>query len=146
MKLLNFKVGTEEEAKHVCDGRQREFIDERTKVICVEPTYDLQCYINYLEMLNCMRDKWKNFGYLDLGMVPVAYFPSFFPSEFRIGIVKAFKQVGLQTYLMPAISFTNEGYKSQELDAWAFREDVAKCYGLKDKDHFSIIDILKGGM
>lgn len=109
---------------------QGEFKDSRNGFKCTNPTVDLECYKNYIELLNLHRDKWKSFGYLDLGLMPVAMGPSFMQNwlaELMTGILN---QLHITPYFLPPVSLMNTQCKMPVNDIWVMKEDVAKLLGV----------------
>lgn len=110
---------------------ESEFKDYRNEIMCVHPTVDWECYFNYLELLENHKNKWKSFGYLDLGMMPVVMGPSFMHEALMRDIVPRLEQIkrkhpDLKYYYMAPVAFFKENVKLSFKDIWMFREDAAK--------------------
>lgn len=99
--------------------------DKRTGIKCVNPTMDIECYLNYIELLNSLNDRWVSSGYLDWGMCPIWLPPSFLAME---GITamqfQAYNKLGINVCSLPPVSFIREVCHLTEPDLWAFREDL----------------------
>lgn len=105
------------------------FRDARNGVQCEDPTLDMECYYNYLYYLNSQRGLWKNFGYLDVGMMPVAMGPSFMQSGLITVIPQVMDKVGIKCYRMKPVSLLFDKCNLPIEDLWVFREDVGKYMG-----------------
>lgn len=123
IKTYNFKI-EEYDYETQYKGEQ---LDRRNGIICINPTADLECYLNYIEFLNLNRDKWKTYGYLDLGMMPLVSEPSFMQGVLANVLVKVAKIYGIPCYMMPSVSLFFDSCKLAEDDIWVFKSDVAKC-------------------
>lgn len=130
IKTYNFKI--EPYDYSVPDGCVGEFRDYRNGFICVNPTPDLECYINYIELLNLHRDKWKSVGYLDLGMMPIAMLPSFLPNSIKEALVNIMNTYNIPCYNMPPVSVMNSVCKLPEDDIWVFKSDVSAVTGIPE--------------
>lgn len=108
-------------------GRQ---LDKRNGIVCIDPTADIECYLNYIEFLNLNRDKWKSYGYLDLGMMPLVSGPSFMQGALIDALVKIATVYEIPCYTMPPISLFFNSCKLAEEDVWVFKADVAKVTGI----------------
>jgi hypothetical protein len=95
---------------------------------------DLQCYINYLDLIVMFRNKWISTGYLDLGMIPVIYGPSFMHSYIVPSILSRCNEAGLKIEPMPGISFFKRNFKEDITDYWIFRDEAAKYLGCSTKE------------
>lgn len=116
------------------------FRESRNGVICTNPSLDLECYINYLDLLDNHKDIWKNNGYLHLGMMPVVMAPSFMQRKFTELICAKLNELGARYYSMPPISLFYEVCKLDEPDIWMFREDAAKLIG---RTNVTAVDFLR---
>ena len=130
MHTYNFK--SEAPAVQPSEYYKGIYRDIRNGINCEDPTGDLQCYLNYIEYLNLHRDKWCNYGYLDLGMIPVAMGPGFMQDKIVQIVVKALSKHDVPHYVMPPVSFMHEVCRMGVDDIWVFREDINKVFG-KDK-------------
>ena len=118
-----------------------EFRDERNGIICINPTVDIPCYINYLELLNGCISEWKSFGYLDLGMMPVSMGPSFMQNTLNEVLLKLASNLDLTCYQMPAVSQLYSTCKLAGSDVWVFREDAARVMGVSS-DKLQAVDFI----
>lgn len=89
----------------------------------------LQCYVNYLDLLVMLRDKWISVGYLDLGMVPVIMGPSFMHEPLVTTLLPIIQSKGLKVMPMPGTSFMLGNSMVGSTEYWAFREDAAEFLG-----------------
>ena len=93
------------------------------------PDEGIGVYLNYLDLLIRLRDKWISTGYLDLGMIPIIYGPSFLHENLVNTLLPYIKRHNLKVYAMPSSSFMlHEGLKGKT-EYWAFRDDVAEFLG-----------------
>lgn len=118
-----------------------EHFDERNGIICVDPSFNFECYINYIELLNSLRHKWVNFGYLDMGMVPLWYAPSFMHKGYLDEVVKLADNFNIRYYVMPSTSVLKRSYKDTE-DLWVFRKDAAELLN-KEPNSISSTDLIR---
>jgi hypothetical protein len=89
-----------------------------------------------------MKDKWKSFGYLDMGMMPLAMGPSFLQKELVDVWLKIAQDVNLRVHLMPPTSMFYADCRLPVKDVWAFKEDVARCFGFNPTS-LSVADLLR---
>ena len=105
------------------------YVDGRNNIRCMGITADLECYINYIRLLNGLRDRWVGFGYLDLGMIPAAMGPSFMHRAVTEVMSKLLGIKGVRAYALPSVSFLCDSRRLGTKDIWVFREDAAKAMG-----------------
>jgi len=122
MLTYNFLPASEERAKKA-DVKYR---DQRNGITCANPSLDIECYINYIDLLNLHRDKWVNYGYLDLGMMPLAMAPSFMQGVVSQAMSTVANKLGIPIYSMPAVSLFFERCSVGENDIWVFKKDIAQ--------------------
>lgn len=125
MNTFNFKV---DEGRKPTDDDKLEK-DVRNGIVCYNPTYDIPCYVNYLNLLNDYRDRWRNFGYLDLGMMPLDMAPSFMQGAVSEAMSQIANLFRIPIYKMPAVSLMYDKPMLVGDDIWAFKADVAKVMG-----------------
>lgn len=109
-------------------------IDTRNNILCYSPSCDWDCWVNYIELLNSLRDKWVNTSYLDMGMVPVFMAPTFMSDYLTKSVHAVFSALGIKPIPTKPLPLLQEKTKAQTLDFWAFKEDVAKVMGVAEKD------------
>lgn len=100
--------------------------DNRNGIVCVNPTLDIEMYINYLRYLNSNIDKWKTFKYIDMGMMPLVMGPSFYQDILCRAVLQCMNNIPVEVYQMPAISQFYYKCPIKGIDLWAFREDIAR--------------------
>ena len=109
--------------------------DIRNGIICYAPSLDLECYLNYIDLLNMQRDKWKTLGYLDLGMIPIWMAPSFMQTEGMLTTLqKTMSMYNIPCHLMPPVSLLMGRQMLSVPDLWAFRNDVAKGLSIPENE------------
>lgn len=106
------------------DGRTIAY-DSRNGIYCIDPTCDIYCYKNYINYLNMYFKDWKNFGYLDLGLVPILILPSFMTDAVMKDIGEIAKTWQFNLHMLPPTSFLQRGYIGGK-DLWVKRDDLAK--------------------
>lgn len=121
MKTYNFLTEKPENIK----VNAKEYRDTRNGIICVEPSVDLQCYINYIDYLNLYRNEWASYGYLDLGMMPLAMAPSFMHGAISASISSIANKLNIPVYSMPPVSVFLRKCNIGENDIWVFKRDIA---------------------
>lgn len=130
IRTYNFKLEPQDfENVYAVKGEYR---DLRNGFICVDPTVDIECYLNYISLLNLNRDKWRSYGYLDLGMMPLVMGPSFMHEHLRNGLVSIMTKYGIPCYDMPPVSNMYASCKLPYDDVWMFKSDVAKVTGISE--------------
>lgn len=107
-----------------------EFRDNRNGIVCVNPTCDVDCYVNYIRYLNLHRDDWRSYGYLDLGMIPLVMGPSFLHEALYKYVVQKVAHTEIQMYNMPPVSFLYEVCKMPVQDVWVFKDEAASVVGV----------------
>ncbi len=105
---------------------KRVLVDSRNNIETNFLIPGVQSYLNYLNLLMLMRDKWYSTAYLDLGMIPIIVAPSFMQEALVNSILPNFSKTGLNIYPLPSSSFlSRNGYKGVA-EYWAFRSDLAE--------------------
>lgn len=137
---INFKRIVSKESDVPPEIVKEKYYDSRNDIVCYGPSMDIQCYLNYIELLNGLRKGndstpgWVNFGYLDLGMMPLVMAPSFLQSE----LLKTFSEMKnvseIKAYFMPPVSLLKGECKLPDKDVWVFKEDVARVFKKDVKD------------
>lgn len=131
MTVYNFKINNYDYKAPA--GLEGQYKDLRNGFMCVNPTFDLECYLNYIELLNIMISDWRSFGYLDLGMMPVIMGPSFMQEALRMRLLPVLSEHNVPVYSMPPVSLMYEACNLPLEDVWIFREDAAKLVGGSNK-------------
>lgn len=107
-----------------------EILDRRNGILCRGPSCNFECYLNYIDLLNLNQNKWTNYGYLDLGMMPLAMAPDFMQPVIRDLMLQMCRVLGIPSYLMPPVSLLYNIVRVKEEDVWAFKDDVARVMRL----------------
>lgn len=107
-----------------------EYTDLRNGIVCVNPTCDIECYINYLQYLNTKIQDWRSYGYLDLGMMPFVMGPSFLQLALRNYLTVKASDLNITLYQMQPVSQLYSACKLPHSDIWVFREDAARIIGM----------------
>ena len=133
METYNFRG--EDYDRNIKDGYEGKFVDKRNGIVCVGPTMDLECYYNYIVYLNAHRQEWKTYGYLDLGMIPIAMAPVInnFHNEITTAMLRFMRKLKVECYSMPSVSLMYEHSVLKENDLWVFREDLARIMGWDER-------------
>lgn len=121
------------------------FFDSRNGIYCINPTMDVECYLNYIEMLNMAKSQWTNYGYLDLGMMPIAMGPSFMQETVVLLATTISIKYGFECFPMPPVSLMYKDCRVPEDDLWAFKSDVAKATGIPENE-LTLSRLLKEAM
>lgn len=124
----NFCLDSEKYKKHP-DMIYSTLKDKRNGISTTNIIPGLQCYINYLELLVQLRDKWISTGYLDLGMIPIIMGPSFMHEVLVTTILPIVQSQKIKIYAMPGTSFMLYDSMKGTTEYWAFREDLAEFLG-----------------
>lgn len=100
--------------------------DKRNGISTTNLIPGMQAYINYLDLLLMLRDKWISTGYLDLGMVPIIVAPSFMHEALITSLLPVIQAQELKVIPMPGTSFMLNNSMVETTDYWTFREDAAE--------------------
>lgn len=143
----NFTLEGENEYKNHPKALPQTFKDYRNGIDTTYLVPSIDSYLNYLDLLIRLRDKWISTGYLDLGMIPIIYGPSFMHEVLITHLLPDIKKHNLQVYAMPGSSFmSRDNAMAGKTEYWAFRDDVAKFLGCSpDKvTTRAVIDKIRG--
>lgn len=88
----------------------------------------IDLYINYIRLLNGMKNQWKSWGYLDFGLVPVVMAPSFIHTAIKETIVDRLGLLGIEFHLLPSMSFLTGEMNNVvgDTDVWVSREVISE--------------------
>lgn len=111
---------------------ERTFRDLRNGIDCINPSADLECYFNYLQLLNAHTDQWRSVGYLDKGMMPLVMGPSFMHEGLMNLVMGQISNLEIQPYRLKPVTLLYEDRKLPFEDIWVFREDAAKLMGISN--------------
>lgn len=100
--------------------------DKRNSIICINPTLDVQCYLNYIMYLDSHYSEWVGCGYMDMGLVPILMCPSFMADTIQQQVYAIAQKWDCSIYALRAVSFLNRGYVGATKDIWVKKEDLAK--------------------
>lgn len=103
--------------------------DVRNNIVCIAPTMDLVCYYNYLVLLNSEYSNWKNYGYLDAGLVPYLMAPSFMQEILVANMGPLIDGKKVDKYALKPVSFLCNGYVGGSKDIWIKKTDLAEIMG-----------------
>lgn len=103
--------------------------DVRNGIYCIEPTFDLLTYYNYLVLLNSEYSNWKNYGYLDAGLVPYLMAPSFMQEILVGNMGPLIDGKKVDKYALKPVSFLCNGYVGGSKDIWIKKSDLAEIIG-----------------
>lgn len=120
----NFSLDAEKYKKHE-NMIYSTIKDKRNGISTTNLIPGMQAYINYLELLIMLRDKWISTAYLDLGMIPIIVGPSFMHEVLVNNLLPIIQSHNLKVYGMPGSSFMLNDTMKGTTEYWAFREDVA---------------------
>lgn len=134
-KTYNFRL--EDYDRKVADELRGEYRDVRNGIVVVDPTFDFECYKNYIDLLNLKKDKWRNNGYLDLGMMPIAMAPSFMQQYIADMMLMLMAKHKVPCHVMPPVSLLGDKCNLPQDDIWVFKEDLAKAFGM-NKDRLTL--------
>lgn len=110
--------------------------DLRNGIYCIEPKVvtlgeKLNNYLNYLNYLNQNYANWNPstpvISYLDCGLVPVSYAPSFYADWLNDLVVRDLVKKGLiDPIYIKGTSVLQQGYVGATKDVWVKRSQLAK--------------------
>lgn len=117
--------------------------DSRNGIYCLNPKIDSQIdrlrnYLNYLEYLNANYDSW-NMGspaiaYLDCGLVPISYGPSFYSDQLNDEVVSSLVKTGkIDPIYLRASSVLTQGYVGATKDVWIKRSQLAQILNVTEE-------------
>lgn len=122
--------------------------DTRNGIYCIEPSNDMQCYKNYIEYLNENISEWKNFEYLDMGLVPLIYAPSFLQDIFSEQADQLSKIVQCPVFSLRPISLLQNGCVGLAKDVWIKKSDLARVLNVDESQArlTTLLDRVVGGL
>lgn len=104
--------------------------DERNGITCINADIQsLDTYYNYLNLLNKYKDRWRNVGLLDYGMIPVWMAPSFMHAALTDSVVDLLNQRGIPFHLATGTSLLLEKQYWAVKDIWVDRKVAAGLVG-----------------
>ena len=127
LTTYNFKVVGESEEEIISEHK-----DYRNGIVCYNSSLDLQCYYNYLECLNMNMKYWRSYGYLDLGLMPLAMGPSFLHQILQEQLLQLTKILGVTSLLLPAASFFYDKPVWSGTDIWLYKDEVSRLTGIPE--------------
>lgn len=120
--------------------------DSRNGIYCIRPTNDIIMLHHYVEYLNSRRNEWTNYGWFDMGMVPIEMWPNFQQevsgyTDIQIKWRDEFRNAGVPLVKTRSVSFLKPAYSTAYgVDHWVFRDDMFN-YLKKLNESGSIIHI-----
>lgn len=127
-------------------GEDAEQIRDKRNNILSEDTkrFDFGAYVNYLKTLQTLSNKWTNYGYFDLGMIPLAMGPSHFQPHLAEFIKIYCSKKDITYYELPGVSLLAGGFSGGTTDIWVFREELCKETNFGGNPlTFSVIDYIE---
>lgn len=109
--------------------------DERTGVSTYTrgPKYiDLFTILNYMMMIDRDKANWTNYGYLDLGLIPLVIEPQISENNFKSRILPVALEAGLDVRELPGMSMTRDYVKGLGKELWVTRESANSYLGTED--------------
>lgn len=99
--------------------------DSKNCIYCANPTYDLDCYYNYLVLLNKLYPDWVKYGMFDIGYKPYLYFPSFWTkSDVDMVLKKLTNDLGIGLHEQKSGSFMYLGKAFGPNEYWIKDSDL----------------------
>lgn len=108
-------------------------IDERNLIAVREPSYTIDSYLAYLDLIKGYAMNSMNNQMLQLGFIPIVMPPSFMGEVVHQAILP-YMPKDLPTYPREAIGFRNPRFHYVYPDIWVSKLDVAKILGCKIED------------
>lgn len=137
----NFKS---EDYNYYCDEAfNKVFTDKRNGFEVKRPTMDMRCYLNYLQLLNSMRNKWVNFGYMDIGLIPLLIAPSFMQHTYLPNVISVCSNNNIPYIILPAVSFMRSRCEKVSDDLWIKRRFVMDYCGCSTMYSASTIQFIE---
>lgn len=125
----------------------KKLVDTRNGIEVINLVPGFESYLNYLDLLMYYKSKWISNCFLDLGMIPVIYGPSFLHTDLANILIPLANQYGLKLTPMPFSSFMLRVKPGNEAnDYWVTREEAAKFLDCEELEVTSsaIINKLRG--
>lgn len=129
------KGGLLEEAKK----NNTAYYDKRNDIWCItdlKRTSPLELYKNYIEYINSNYNNWNNtsicLSYLDMGLVPVVWTPSFMQSYLANDFHILAEKWKIDLLFLPASSLLKRGYVGATKDVWVKKKDLAKVLNVSE--------------
>lgn len=113
-------------------------VDEATTIILSSLTW----YANYLEVMQRYSNKWKEFHYFDLGLVPVVMAPITYQHLVDMFFHEYLSELGVKMYSLRPLSLLR-GAPLKNVDIWVSRKEITEALGCnKTAVQFSVINDL----
>lgn len=125
---LDFKQILENE-----EVKSGDILDLRHEIWVRNPTFSLESYIAYLDIVKEYAMVCKNDYMLQLGFIPLIMPPSFMGEIVHRDVLPRLPRE-LPRYPREATSFINPRYRYTYPDIWVSKLDVAKLCGCKIED------------
>lgn len=101
----------------------------------------LDWYGNYLEAIQKNYDKWQEFHYFDLGLVPVAMGPVIYQQLLDMFFHEYLSNLGVKVYSLRPLNLLRGAPLKNIQDIWVSRKDITEALGVsKTTVQFSIIN------
>lgn len=142
---LNFKdIITPQKWSSLDKSKYKIFLDEKNNIcagIDEDITFEI-IYKRYIDIISDIISKsiyddriYVNYAYLDLGLVPLIYLPSFFQKNSLVDQLfnKATKYPKkINPIILPNVSFLVNEHRIKAFDYWIKRHDAASILGVSD--------------
>lgn len=96
----------------------------------LEKVPPLEQYKNYIDYINSMYKDWNSaspcFSYLDMGLVPIVWAPSFMNDTLYKEIGLLAESWGIELIFLQSSSLLRRGYVGGTKDVWVRKTDLAK--------------------
>lgn len=112
------------------EPQKGDYVDERNLIVVRDPSFSIDSYIAYLELIKEYAMNSINNQMLQLGFIPIVMPPSFMGEVVHLAILPYLPK-DLPTYPREAIGFRNPRFHYVYPDIWVSKLDIAKLFGCK---------------
>lgn len=130
----------------VTDIQQREFTkDARTGIYVLnndtkDVIFSLDWYCNYLDVIQDNWNRWQEFHYFDLGLIPVSMGPIVYQPMLDAFFHREMADLGVKTYSLEPLTLLRGAPIKNIKDLWVPRKELALALGFSDYLRFSVIN------
>lgn len=101
----------------------------------------LNWYGNYLEAIQKNSDKWQEFHYFDLGLVPIAMGPVIYQQLLDMFFHEYLSELGVKIYSLRPLNLLRGAPLRNIQDIWVRRDEITEALGCnKTPVQFSVIN------
>lgn len=101
----------------------------------------LEWYGNYLETIQKHHDKWQEYHYFDLGLIPIAMGPIVYQQLLDMFFHEYLSKLGVKVYSLRPLNLLRGAPLKNTQDIWVSRKELVEALGCeKQPVQFSVIN------